>query len=325
VRDRVLGASSELSGGQKGFAPDPESGEPRLGRAGEAGSERAVAPVAEDARPDDVLTGGDGDGADTGADRRGCRLGGARGGVEAAGPGKLRLGTDNRRTESDGDAAEPAARMSAECCSEVAGVLGVERVYGEVCAGEESGRRGVSLRLVPGVMVFAEAPSKDPSTLHSTHRASGRGEARPTAVGLPDVASVDGISAAGSHASPTDPFLANRDKTVPEYGVSRETESPLGRDRMSGLDIDGPSGGFNSATGAFEQGVPQPRIGSGYAAQASTGWRSAADPRAAPRNARRRALPRTGFGCLGAHLGWGDQRPDDRRSASVRAGRGCFT
>jgi chromosome partitioning protein len=37
---------------------------------------------------------------------------------------------------------------------------------------------------------------------------------------------------------------------------------------MPGLGVDG---GFNSATGAFEQGVPQPRIGSGQAAQASTG------------------------------------------------------
>jgi chromosome partitioning protein len=77
--------------------------------------------------------------------------------------------------------------------------------------------------------------------------------------------------AAGTHASPTDPFLASRDKTVHEYGVSRETESSLGPDRMPGIGVDGPSDGFNSATGAFEQGVPQPRIGGGHAAQGSTG------------------------------------------------------
>jgi chromosome partitioning protein len=79
---------------------------------------------------------------------------------------------------------------------------------------------------------------------------------------LPDVDSVDRVSATGTHASPTDPFLASRDKTVHEYGVSRETESSLGPDRTSGLGVDGVSGGFNSATGAFEQGVPQPRGGS---------------------------------------------------------------
>jgi chromosome partitioning protein len=76
---------------------------------------------------------------------------------------------------------------------------------------------------------------------------------------------VDRISEAGTHAPATDPFLASRDKTVHEYGVSRETESSLGPDRMPGVGVDGVSGGFNSATGAFEQGVPQPRIGNGYA------------------------------------------------------------
>jgi chromosome partitioning protein len=120
-------------------------------------------------------------------------------------------------------------------------------------------------------MVFAEPPSEDSSTLHSTHPAAGHSEARPAAVGLPDVVSVYRPSAAGTHASPTDPFLASRDKTVHEYGVSRETESSLGPDRMPGIGVDGASDGFNSATGAFEQGVPQPRINSGQAAQGSTG------------------------------------------------------
>jgi chromosome partitioning protein len=73
------------------------------------------------------------------------------------------------------------------------------------------------------------------------------------------------------HVSPTGPFRANWDKTVHEYGVSRETESSLGPDRMPGIGVDGVSGGFNSATGSFEQGVPQPRIGNGPAAQSSTG------------------------------------------------------
>jgi chromosome partitioning protein len=160
-----------------------------------------------------------------------------------------------------------AAPTLAEGDIDVAGVLGSHDALGQVCEGED----GVSLRLVPGVMVFAESPAGDPGTLHSTHRVSGRGEARPAAVGLPDVDSVDRVSGAGKHVSPTDPVLAYRDKTVHEYGVSRETESSLGPDRMTGAGVDGPSGGFNSATGAFEQGVPQPRIGSGYAPQASTG------------------------------------------------------
>jgi chromosome partitioning protein len=52
--------------------------------------------------------------------------------------------------------------------------------------------------------------------------------------------------------SPTDPFLNNRDKTVHEYGVSRETESSLDRDR-------GPGGALNTG----DQGVPAPRYPAG--------------------------------------------------------------
>jgi len=137
---------------------------------------------------------------------------------------------------------------------------------GEGCA--------ISLRLVPGVMVFAAPSVVDLSTLHSTHQADGRGEARPSAVGLPGVDRVDRISAAGTHVSPTDPFLTIRDKTVHEYGVSRETESSLRPDHTSGVGVDRSSGGFNRATGGFgaaDQGVPQPRVGSGYVPQAATG------------------------------------------------------
>src|SRR6266702_4529469 len=89
--------------------------------------------------------------------------------------------------------------------------------------------------------------------------------------GPPDVDSVYRISAAGTHVSPTDPFLAHRDKTVHEYGVSRETESSLGPGSMPGVGADGPSGRYHSATGGSEQDVPQPRIGNGYGAQGSTG------------------------------------------------------
>jgi chromosome partitioning protein len=119
--------------------------------------------------------------------------------------------------------------------------------------------------------VFAEPSDGGPSTLHSTHPVPGHGQARPTAVGLPDVDSAGRNSPAETHASPPDPFVASRDKTVHEYGVSRETESSLGPDRMPNVGVDGVGGGFNSATGAFEQGVPQPRIGNGQAGEASTG------------------------------------------------------
>ncbi|MFC3989890.1 AAA family ATPase [Actinoplanes siamensis] len=89
--------------------------------------------------------------------------------------------------------------------------------------------------------------------MRSTHPVHGHGDARPAAVGWPGVDNVDRISPAGTHGSQADPFLANRDKAVHEYGVSRETESPL--DRPSGVN----AGGLH----AGEQSVPQPRPG-GY-------------------------------------------------------------
>ena len=216
----------------------------------------------------------------------------------------MRLSTDLRRTESGVEATSGLeAPRGAGVGGETAGVcaagggfrMGPAAGKGEGCA--------ISLRLVPGVMIFAAPPVEDLSTLHSTHQADGRGEARPAAVGLPGVDSVDRISAAGTHVSPTDPFLTIRDKTVHEYGVSRETQSSLGPDHMSGVGVDGPSGGFNSATsgvGAVEQGVPQPRVGSGYVPQAATGQvygtpapppRPEGSPQPAPAPAPRSAPP----------------------------------
>nr|WP_275412241.1 ParA family protein [Actinoplanes teichomyceticus] len=132
------------------------------------------------------------------------------------------------------------------------------------------GGYGGTLRLVSGVMVFVEPPEGDDPTLRTTHPVHGNGNARPTAVGWPGVDSVDRISPAGTHVSPADPFLANRDKAVHEYGVSRETESPL--DRPSGVN----AGGLN----AGEQGVPLPRPG-GYGASpsGSYGYGRAVPPR----------------------------------------------
>src|SRR5205814_528148 len=69
-----------------------------------------------------------------------------------------------------------------------------------------------------------------------------------------------------AHVSPVDPFLTNRDKAVHEYGVSRETESTLGPARPAGGGAGG--SGVGSPT---DQGVPAPRLGSGYVPQASAG------------------------------------------------------
>lgn len=100
------------------------------------------------------------------------------------------------------------------------------------------------MRLVSGVMEFVSPTGDDDAALRSTHPVRGHGDVRPPAVGWPGVDSVDRISPAETHVSPADPFLANRDKTVHEYGVSRETESPLDRP---------------SRVNAGDQGVPQPR------------------------------------------------------------------
>jgi chromosome partitioning protein len=53
---------------------------------------------------------------------------------------------------------------------------------------------------------------------------------------------------------PANPFLTIRDEAVHEYGVSRETESPL----------DGPSGMSVGGLHAGDQNVPQPRTAGGY-------------------------------------------------------------
>ncbi|MBB2944792.1 chromosome partitioning protein [Actinoplanes lutulentus] len=128
---------------------------------------------------------------------------------------------------------------------------------------EAGGDGGGFLRLVPGAMVFREAWSKDASaddgaTLRSTHQTSDHGNTCPTPVGWLSVDSVDRISVAGAHVLPANPFLTNRDIAVHEYGVSRETESPL--DRPSGVSV----GGLH----AGDQNVPQPRAG-GYGPSAS--------------------------------------------------------
>ena len=121
-------------------------------------------------------------------------------------------------------------------------------------------REGAELRLVPGVMVFAVASNEEVSMARTLYQADGRGEACPTPVGWPSVDNVCRSSAAGTHVSPTDPFLTNRDKTVHEYGVSRETESPLDRNRGRGAGDGGSSDAHNTA----DPGVPGPRVSSSY-------------------------------------------------------------
>ena len=114
----------------------------------------------------------------------------------------------------------------------------------------------------PGVVVFVVAREDELLTAHSPYRADGRGEGRPAAVGWPGVDNVGRSTATGTHVSPTDPFLTNRDKTVPEYGVSRETESPLDRDRGRGSGNGGSSDAYDTA----DPGVPAPRAGNGHTA-----------------------------------------------------------
>jgi chromosome partitioning protein len=165
-----------------------------------------------------------------------------------------------RRTDIGAEANdEPSAPQVADGLPELANVCGDSAWSMGNWESPEGARFEAALRLVPGTMTFAQAPSDDVSGLHATHQADGRGEARPAAVGWPGVDSVVRTSAAGTHVSPTDPFLNNRDKTVHEYGVSRETESSLGPDRAAGAGVDGSSGVFNGA----ERGVPQPRVAHG--------------------------------------------------------------
>jgi chromosome partitioning protein len=111
-----------------------------------------------------------------------------------------------------------------------------------------------------GMTVIEVSPGDGLSTMHTPQEVIDRGEARPTTVGWPGVDSVDRSFATGTHVSPTDPFLNNRDKTVHEYGVSRETESSLDHDNSSGTGVGGHSGAFNTG----EQGVPAPRVGNTY-------------------------------------------------------------
>ncbi len=139
------------------------------------------------------------------------------------------------------------------------------------------------------------------------HPADRRSNGRPTAVGWPRVDSVNRTVDApaspplASHGSPhgveasahgADPIRAGRDKTVHEYGrglvggransdfVSRET-TPLasssdgGGAPAYGGSVNSPSGADAGATRAGsdtgEHGVPQPRVGSGYANAPSSG------------------------------------------------------
>ena len=161
------------------------------------------------------------------------------------------------------DVAKSKPRQPADDVGEVAGFL---RSFGGESRSPGPCAEAAALRLVPGMMVFAAPDVDDLSTLHSPHQADGRGEARPTAVGWPGVDSVDRSSSSGTHVSPTDPFLTNRDKTVHEFGVSRETESPLGPTGPLGNGIGGPIGAYTP-----DQGVPSPRVGSGYVPRAASG------------------------------------------------------
>lgn len=182
------------------------------------------------------------------------------------GPGKIGsvgLAVGDSSTRTDKKCLKSDALHSEEDAGVVAGFLG--DFGGEAQAGG-SCAEAAALRLVPGVMVFATPEVDDLSTLHGPHRADGRGEARPTAVGWPGVDSVDRSSVSGTHVSPTDPFLTNRDKTVHEFGVSRETESPLGPSGSAGIGFGDPLG-----TNTLDQGVPSPRVGSGYVPRAASG------------------------------------------------------
>ncbi|MEU4557310.1 ParA family protein [Actinoplanes sp. NPDC023936] len=128
------------------------------------------------------------------------------------------------------------------------------------------GDAGGLLRLVPGAMVFREGSSQGSlvsaaTTLCSIHQTSDHGNTCPAPVGWLGVDSVDRISVAGAHVLPANPFLANRDEAVHEYGVSRETESPL--DRPSGVSVGGPHAG--------DQNVPLPRAG-GYGPPGQYGY-----------------------------------------------------
>jgi chromosome partitioning protein len=123
---------------------------------------------------------------------------------------------------------------------------------------EAAGNAAGLLALVPGRMVFREASvDGDSETLRSTHRTSDHGNTCPTPVGWLSVDSVDRISIAGAHVLPANPFLANRDEAVHEYGVSRETESPL--DRPSGVssvgDVPQPRPGGYGPSATYEYGV----------------------------------------------------------------------
>jgi chromosome partitioning protein len=183
---------------------------------------------------------------------------------ESLGADLVRLSADHRRTEKGVvEVGRPGGAGEAGGISHAADVLSGMVGPAMDCEAADA----VGMRLVPGVMVFDGRRAADSSALYPTHQADGRGEARPTAVGWPGVDSVGRSTNAGTHVSPTDPFLTIRDKTVHEYGVSRETESSLGPARAAGVGVEGSSGVFNSA----DQGVPLPRVGSNSVPQAATG------------------------------------------------------
>jgi chromosome partitioning protein len=159
-------------------------------------------------------------------------------------------------------------------------------------AAHDAPHRHTPLRLVPGIMTFAVPPTDDLSAVHSPHPADGRGVPGATAVGWPSVDSAPRLPSPEQHDSPPDQFLTNRDKTVHEYGVSRETESSLGPDRSSGVGGGGSSGAINTG----EQAVPTPRVGGGYQPPAATGQVYGSPvPQPGPDDARRPApAPRSG-------------------------------
>ncbi|WP_353051010.1 AAA family ATPase [Actinoplanes sp. NBRC 101535] len=73
---------------------------------------------------------------------------------------------------------------------------------------------------------------------------------------------MDRILPAGAHGQPAESFLTHRDKAVHEYGVSRETESPL--DRPSAVN----AGGLH----AGDQNAPLPRAAGAYGQPARYGY-----------------------------------------------------
>ena len=188
---------------------------------------------------------------------------------------------------------------------------GVRTPKGRVRSGSASGwptevgcRYGGSLRLLPGFLVFRHAEV----ARCATHQTDNHGLRRPAAVGWPRVDSVDRAagtppvaqSPAGPHASTAgaaerggrgaDPIEAGRDQTVHEYGRR------LDGGRGGGDDVSRETDPAGNTFDNGEHGVPQPRIGDGYAGGApAAGGRTYGDgpmPHVAGgADARRRSAP----------------------------------